>query len=171
EVSTSGYYAWRQRQPSEREREDAALTERIRAVHEDSYGTYGAPRIHAELRDQGVRVGRKRVARLMREARLQGVSRRHGPRRRSAEQALRRGPTSSAATSPPTAWTPPRHGGRALGRRHHARPDRERLPLPRRRPRRVQPSGGRLGDGGAPPVRARPGRPRHGGGPAQAGGR
>jgi len=75
-VSASGYYAWHDREPSEREREDEALTERIRMIHEESYGTYGAPRVHAELREQGVRVGRKRVARLMRRARLQGVSRR-----------------------------------------------------------------------------------------------
>lgn len=79
-VSTSGYYAWRDREPSEREREDAALAERIRTIHADSYGTYGAPRVHAELRAHGVRVGRKRVARLMRQARLQGVSRRRGTR-------------------------------------------------------------------------------------------
>ena len=78
EVSASGYYAWRERPPSEREREDAALSERIRTIHEDSFGTYGAPRVHAELRAQDVRVGRKRVARLMRGAGLQGVSRRRG---------------------------------------------------------------------------------------------
>src|SRR5690606_32033333 len=80
EVSTSGYYAWRKHQPSERDREDAALTERIRIIHAESYGTYGAPRVHAELREQGVHVGRKRVARLMRQARLQGASRRRGTR-------------------------------------------------------------------------------------------
>jgi putative transposase len=78
EVSASGYYAWRERPPSEREREDATLSERIRTIHEDSFGTYGAPRVHAELRAQDVRVGRKRVARLMRRAGLQGVSRRRG---------------------------------------------------------------------------------------------
>lgn len=55
------------------------LTEQIRAIHEWSRGTYGAPRIHAELRDQGVRVGCKRVARLMQAAGLQGVSRRKAP--------------------------------------------------------------------------------------------
>ena len=64
EVSTSGYYAWRDRPPSEREREDAALTERVGAIHEASFGTYGAPRVHSELRAQGVHVGRQRVARL-----------------------------------------------------------------------------------------------------------
>ena len=81
EVSTSGYYAWRKRAVSQRSQEDAILTDRIRTIHTRSKGTYGAPRIHAELADEeGVRVGRKRVARLMRAASLQGVSRRRCPR-------------------------------------------------------------------------------------------
>jgi len=75
-VSTSGYYAWRQRVPCQRAREDTMLRQRIEAIHTQSRGTYGAPRIHAELKDCGVRVGRKRVARLMRQAGLEGVSRR-----------------------------------------------------------------------------------------------
>jgi putative transposase len=75
-VSTSGYYAWRNRKPSKRAVEDAALTETISAIHVWSRGTYGAPRIHAELADCGVKVGRKRVARLMRGAEIQGVTRR-----------------------------------------------------------------------------------------------
>src|SRR5205823_2978028 len=72
EVSTSGYYAWERRQPSQRSRHDAALTEHIRSVHTNSHCTYGAPRIHAELRATGTRVGKKRVARLMRAAGLAG---------------------------------------------------------------------------------------------------
>ena len=79
EVSSSGYYAWRQRQPSPRAQADQKLSKRIRDIHERSKGTYGAPRIHAELADTGVRVGRKRVARLMRAEGLQGVSRRKAP--------------------------------------------------------------------------------------------
>nr|WP_274522192.1 IS3 family transposase [Ectothiorhodospira mobilis] len=75
-VSPSGYYAWRQRPTSTRARQDAALTERIRALHGQSRGTYGVPRIHADLAAEGWRVGRKRVARLMRSAGLRGVSRR-----------------------------------------------------------------------------------------------
>jgi len=78
-ISTSGYYAWRQRQPSKRAQADQELRPRIREIHERSKGTYGAPRIHAELADTGVRVGRKRVARLMRAEDLQGVSRRKAP--------------------------------------------------------------------------------------------
>jgi putative transposase len=74
-VSPSGYYAWRHR-PAAPRAPDAALGAQIRAIHARSRGTYGAPRVHAELAAQGVQVGRKRVARLMREAGLQGVSRR-----------------------------------------------------------------------------------------------
>jgi putative transposase len=79
-VSPSGYYAWRRRALLPRMRADAELTERIRTIHERSKGTYGAPRVHADLAEAGVRVGRKRVARLMQAADLQGVSRRRRPR-------------------------------------------------------------------------------------------
>jgi putative transposase len=75
-VSPSGYYAWRKRPLSPRARADVELTAQIEAVHRDSRGTYGAPRIHAEFAAQGLHVGRKRVARLMRTAGLLGVSRR-----------------------------------------------------------------------------------------------
>lgn len=76
EVSPSGYYAWLKRPPSPRAQEDAKLLKRIRDIHRRSKGTYGAPRIHAELAADGVHVGRKRVARLMKAADLHGVSRR-----------------------------------------------------------------------------------------------
>ena len=75
-VSSSGYYAWAKRQPSLRAQSDAALRAQIDAAHAASRGTYGAPRGHAELAAKGIRVGRKRVARLMSEAGLAGVSRR-----------------------------------------------------------------------------------------------
>jgi putative transposase len=75
-VSTSGFYAWLGRGPSKRARSDADLLARIHAIHTRSRGTYGMPRIYAELVHQGVHVGRKRVARLMRIAGLYGVSRR-----------------------------------------------------------------------------------------------
>lgn len=78
-VSTSGYYAWHQRQPSARHVADAVLLEQIRHAHQQSRGTYGTPRIHRELRAAGVRVGRKRVARLLHAAGLRGVSRRKWP--------------------------------------------------------------------------------------------
>jgi putative transposase len=75
-VSSSGYYAWVKRAPSRRAESDAALIGEIRAAHVASRGTYGAPRIHAELAAKGIRVGRKHVARLMSQAGLAGVSRR-----------------------------------------------------------------------------------------------
>jgi putative transposase len=76
-VSESGYHAWRVRPASRRATADAALSSRIRAIHAMSDGTYGAPRIRAELRDvDEVQVGKKRVARLMRAAGVAGVSRR-----------------------------------------------------------------------------------------------
>jgi len=76
EVTPGGYYAWCRRTPCNRALQDAALTERIIEIHRASRGTYGAPRVHAELRDQGVGIGRNRVARLMRQAGLRGVCRR-----------------------------------------------------------------------------------------------
>ena len=79
-VSTTGYYAWRARSPSPRRQADQALRERIRIIHERSRRTYGAPRIHAELCEAGVRCGRKRVARLMRQAGLEGAHRRRKAR-------------------------------------------------------------------------------------------
>ena len=79
-ISSSGYYAWCKRQPSARTQADQRLSQRIREIHEKSKGTYGAPRIHAELADvDELHVGRKRVARLMRIEGLQGVSRRKAP--------------------------------------------------------------------------------------------
>jgi putative transposase len=74
--STSGFYAWCSRPLSKRAQADAELLQRIRRVHERSRGTYGVPRVHAELAADGVFVGKKRVARLMRAAGLEGVSRR-----------------------------------------------------------------------------------------------
>jgi putative transposase len=80
EVSRAGYYAWAGREPSVRARDDAVLTEQIGKIHEASRGTYGAPRVHAELAENGVHVGRKRVARLMRTAGLSGQRRRRRAR-------------------------------------------------------------------------------------------
>jgi putative transposase len=75
-ISTSGYYAWVARKPSKRAGEDTVLRQKIEAIHKRSRATYGRPRIHAELKEDGVRVGCKRVLRLMRQAGLQGASRR-----------------------------------------------------------------------------------------------
>jgi len=66
-VSRSGYYAWESRQPSIRQRDDEELLRQIREVHTQSRRLYGSPRITAELKKQGVRCGKNRVARIMRE--------------------------------------------------------------------------------------------------------
>jgi putative transposase len=75
-VSASGFYAWRDRPPSARARADVRLSERIGQIHAESEQSYGMPRIRAELGEQGIGVGGKRIARLMRRAGLRGVSRR-----------------------------------------------------------------------------------------------
>jgi putative transposase len=76
EVSASGYYAWCKRERSARAREDEKLQQRIEEIHRDSRQTYGVPRIHAELQEEGMKIGRKRIARLMKASALRGVSRR-----------------------------------------------------------------------------------------------
>ena len=78
DVSTSGYYAWKQREPSTRARANKQLLGRIREHHLNSDGNYGSPRVLKDLHAEGVAVGHNRVARLMREAGLVGVSRRKG---------------------------------------------------------------------------------------------
>ncbi len=72
QVSRSGFYEWVKRGPSKRAKRDAFLKEKIAASHKGSRGTYGSPRVLADLQSDGQRVGRKRVARLMREEGLQG---------------------------------------------------------------------------------------------------
>ncbi|OFW57048.1 MAG: hypothetical protein A2W01_03360 [Candidatus Solincola sediminis] len=80
-VSRAGYHAWKTREESERKIQDRKLKSLISQIHRASFGIYGAPRIHAELADTyGVHIGRKRVARLMSELGIEGVSRR-GKRR------------------------------------------------------------------------------------------
>ena len=107
-VSASGYYAWQQRDLSPRTRQDQQLLEQIRASHHRSRGTYGAPRIHRDLRAAGTRVGRKRVARVLKQAGLCGVSRRkwpvttvRAPHRRPAPDLVQRAFT---ATGPNQLW-------------------------------------------------------------------
>ena len=76
QVSTSGYYDWRDRALSKRAQANIALSELIGQAHRASDQTYGMPRIRAELADTGINASRKRIARLMRAMRIQGVSRR-----------------------------------------------------------------------------------------------
>jgi putative transposase len=85
-VSRSGFYAWERRPGSERALADVRLLERIGQIHRKSRGIYGSPRVHAELRRQGVRVGRKRVERLMAAAGLSGL---HERRKRRTTIRLR----------------------------------------------------------------------------------
>ena len=121
-VSRVGFYAWRTRPPSARALRDRELERLIAAVFDESRQTYGAPRVHAELRARGARVGKKRVARLMRRLELEGVSRR-GKRRRttvpdpaapprpiwSSAGSSPSGPTSSGSPTSPTC--PPTKAG------------------------------------------------------------
>jgi transposase InsO family protein len=79
-ATASGFYAWLRRGPGRRAGDDAGLAGRIAAIFAASRRTYGSPRVHAELCCDGVRIGRKRVARLMREGGLTVVRRRRVPR-------------------------------------------------------------------------------------------
>jgi transposase InsO family protein len=76
DVSASGYYAWRNRGPSRRQLDDMVFLAHIRAHFETSNGTYGSPRMHVELRDQGLAIGRHRTARLMRDNQLKANQKR-----------------------------------------------------------------------------------------------
>jgi len=81
EVKRSGYLAWEKAPASQREQSDATLRPQIQALHEKHQKRYGAPRIHKELAQQGCHHGRKRIARLMKQAGLRGLcSRRFVPR-------------------------------------------------------------------------------------------
>lgn len=107
-VSPSGYWAWANRPPSERARRDAGLTAEIRRIHERSRGTYGVPRVHAELRFEGTRCGRKRVARLMRAEGLEGVHRRRAVRTTVRDRDVAPAPDlvnrTFVATAPDRLW-------------------------------------------------------------------
>jgi putative transposase len=146
-VSRSGYYDWKDRPPSKRNRENATLAERIREIHHRSRGTYGYPRVHAELRALGVRCSRKRVARrLMRKDRLQGCI-----RGRKRKHTTRQDPLAVPAPdlvertdlcSPGSEQT--------LDGRYHVSAHGRRLPLSGLHPRRLLSEGGRLVDGQPP---------------------
>ena len=106
-VSPSGYWAWRRRVPQGARSPTLHLQQRIVAIHAASRATYGAPRIHAELRPQGVRCSRKRVARLMRLAGVSGCHRRRfqttrrDPARPSAPDLVQR---AFSASAPNQVW-------------------------------------------------------------------
>ena len=107
-VSASGYYAWRRRPESARAQRDRELLVKIRRIHEVSKGVYGSPRVQAELVAEGMRVGRHRVARLMRLARLRGCPKRRfrattqrDPSHRVAQNLLKQ---NFAADGPNRRW-------------------------------------------------------------------
>ena len=93
---------------SVRRKEDVKLQQRIKAIHHRSRQTYGAPRVHAELKDEGTEVGRKRVARLMKAAGLAGVSRRKSTTTTRRDRSARPAPDlvdrRFAADKPDTLW-------------------------------------------------------------------
>jgi putative transposase len=84
-VTRQGFHAWLTRDPSPRRVQDEHLKAAIMAAYEQSWRTYGAPRMHAELADRGLQIGKKRVARLMRELGIEGVSRRRGRTRTTVQ--------------------------------------------------------------------------------------
>lgn len=78
DISTSGYYAWLKRAPSQRRQTDIVLGDRLEVLHRQSRSTYGRPRLRQDLFDEGFRVSDKRIARIMRERRIYGATRRKG---------------------------------------------------------------------------------------------
>jgi putative transposase len=78
-VAVSGYYAWRKRDVSDHQAQDAHLLERIQKAYQGSRGLYGSPRVHAALKRAGIACSRKRVARLMRQAGLRSLRQRRRP--------------------------------------------------------------------------------------------
>ena len=166
-ATASGFYAWLRREPDRRGGEDAGLARRIGAIFEASRRTYGSPRVHAELREDGVRIGRGRVARLMREAGLVVVRRRRVPRTTDSRHDHPVAPNllgrNFAADRPDTVWLadisyiPTGEGWMYLAAIEDMA-TREIPPVPLRGPE------GRLWleHGRPPPRRARPRRPRDG---------
>jgi transposase InsO family protein len=107
-VATSGYYAWARRPESTRAKQDILLRSKVRASHAASRRTYGSPRVHVDLRAEGFGVGRKKVARLMREEGLQGRAKRGFQRTTDSNHDLAIAPNTLdrnfAVDAPNTAW-------------------------------------------------------------------
>jgi putative transposase len=108
EVSVSGYYAWTKRPPSQHSREDAHLAEQVKTVFQANRRVYGSPRVHAELRAQGIACARKRVARLMREQELFAQRPRHRTMTTKSEPGAQVAPNllqrDFSADEPDTKW-------------------------------------------------------------------
>lgn len=107
-LSPSGYYAWLKRPPSIRSLKDVALLEELERIHQQSRRTYGRPRLHAELKEDGHRVGHNRVGRLMRAGGIQGASRRRKWRTTTRDERARPAPDlverNFAAKGPDELW-------------------------------------------------------------------
>ena len=143
-VSRTGFHNWERRAPSDRALSDAWLTEEIKRIHEHSRGVYGAPRIHAELRlEHDVRVGRKRVARLMKAAGISGVR----PRKQFEDDDP--DPGDHARDRPCRTAVQARSPKYVVGSGHHLPAHRRGVAVPRRRPGRLLPGDRRLVDGDA----------------------
>ena len=143
-LSPSGYYDWLKRPPSARTRRDVELQGKILLIWGGSRETYGCPRIQAELQAAGERVSRKRVARLMRDLGIQGVTRRRFKTATTKKDA--KGPACARPGEPQLLG---RRSRPAVGRRHHAGEHLEWLAVPRGRARCLEPPHRRLGDGAA----------------------
>jgi hypothetical protein len=146
-VSTSGYYAWRERKESTHRKTDGVLRKQVEVIFWWSRGTYGAPLIHQQLKARGTSTGKKRVARLMRSSGLQGATRRKWTTTTVRDQAARPAPDlvnrNFVATGPNQLWVaditfiptigqtarrgvPPRMSVRAWHRAHDRSPFRAR---------------------------------------------
>jgi len=123
EVTRGGYYAWRQRCPSARSEENQRLLKRIERVHAQSHETYGSPRIQRALCVQGVRVGRNRVARLMRKHQIRArAARLYRPNAyvRPSQVAMPFAPSHSRATTSSVSRSRMIGQGRLIRRCHEA---------------------------------------------------
>ena len=165
-ASKAGYHAWLRRPPSAHAVADETLLKRVRTVHASSRQTYGAPRVHADLQAHGERHGRKRIARLMRQAGLVGASHRHGgPTTTRRDKDARPAPNlvdrDFTASGPNQLWV-------AV---HHLCADSDRVPVSGRGAGRVEPQDRRRVDGQPPAGRAGVGRNGYGGRTASAKGR
>ena len=139
-VSKSAYYERRNGVPSARQISDAELTEQIKAIHAESKGTYGAPRIHKELLHRHVACGKRRVTRLMRQAGLEGRCKKRWRKTTDARPGGRAGPRPHPAPLRTVRGDRP-----ALRRRHHLHRHLGGLVLPGDRHRPGHPPGGGLG--------------------------
>jgi transposase InsO family protein len=132
-VSRSGFHAWERRAPSERALADARLSERIAEIHARSRDSYGVRRVYLDLRDEGVRVGRKRVERLMRNAGLSGYVKRRKGTTTIPVPGVRVAVPAEVADSPQLG-TPGQQGGREdaqpVGARRRARAGVRRSRVP-----------------------------------------